>query len=433
MFSLARRSDGSFVAWGNDSGQHNAPAPGPGLSYVEVSAGSGFTVALRSDGWVVSWPVFNDVPALPAGVSYVEVAAGGHVAALRSDGSIVAWGTNDHGQCNVPLLPPGLSFVEVATGYQHTVARRSDGSVVAWGRNDAAQCNVPALPPGLTYVEVAAGLAHTAARRSDGSLVAWGLNNWGQCNVPMLPPGLSFVEVATGYGFSVGRRSDGSMVAWGDNYYGQCNVPDLPPGLTYVEVDAGRYHALARRSDGAVLAWGSGELTVPELPPGFRFSQLASGWDHCVALYSVPEPTTYCTAKSNSCGKLPSIESSGIPSASSRSGFLVSASHTRAAKAGLLVYTHAGSGNVPFHGGILCLATTGLKRSAVVVDMTGTPGQCDGTLSIDMNAFAVGSLGGSPSPLLTIPGTRVNVQFWGRDTVPNGALLSNALEYYVSW
>src|SRR5262245_42493116 len=68
------------------------------------------------------------------------------------------------------------SFAEVAAGGSHTVARRSDGSVVAWGRNDYGQCIVLPLPPGLSYVEVAAGGAHTVARRSDGSVVAWGYN-----------------------------------------------------------------------------------------------------------------------------------------------------------------------------------------------------------------------------------------------------------------
>ena len=104
--------------------------------------------------------------------SFVQVAAGhGHTLACRGDGSIVAWGDNLHGQCNVPVLPPGLSYVEVAAGGVHTVARRSDGSVVAWGANTHGQCNVQALPPGLSYVEVAAA-SHTVARRSDGSVVA---------------------------------------------------------------------------------------------------------------------------------------------------------------------------------------------------------------------------------------------------------------------
>jgi hypothetical protein len=56
------------------------------------------------------------------------------------------------------------AFVEVAAGGAHTVARRSDGSVVAWGSNDYGQCNVPALPSGLTYAEVGAGGVRTVAR-----------------------------------------------------------------------------------------------------------------------------------------------------------------------------------------------------------------------------------------------------------------------------
>src|SRR5436189_127948 len=54
------------------------------------------------------------------------------------------------------------AFVEVAAGAWNTVARRSDGSVVAWGDNTSGQCNVPALPAGLTYVEVAAAGASYA-------------------------------------------------------------------------------------------------------------------------------------------------------------------------------------------------------------------------------------------------------------------------------
>src|SRR5262245_34924390 len=85
---------------------------------------------------------------------FVEIAAGGaHTVARRGDGSVVAWGWNYYGQCNVPALPSGLTYVEVAAGGEHTVARRSDGSVVAWGDTSAGKCNVPALPSGLTYVE----------------------------------------------------------------------------------------------------------------------------------------------------------------------------------------------------------------------------------------------------------------------------------------
>src|SRR5712675_1997709 len=136
--------------------------------FVKIAAGYGFTVAQRSDGSALAWGDNHsgqcNMPALPAGLTYVEIGAGwAHAAARRSDGSVVAWGDNTYGQCNVPALPSGIGYGEVAAGSQHTVARRSDGSVIAWGDNTFGQCNVTALPPGSTYGAVAAGGQHTVA------------------------------------------------------------------------------------------------------------------------------------------------------------------------------------------------------------------------------------------------------------------------------
>jgi hypothetical protein len=95
----------------------------------------------------------------------------------------------------------------VGSGFQSTVARRSDGSVVAWGDNSLGQCDVPSLPPGLQYAEISVAAwygpspwndigSNAVARRSDGSVVAWGHTPYVQFDVPALPPGLSFHEVA---------------------------------------------------------------------------------------------------------------------------------------------------------------------------------------------------------------------------------------------
>ena len=44
---------------------------------------------------------------------------------------MVAWGYNDYGQTNVPA---GLSGVTaIAAGDYHSLALKSDGTVVAWG------------------------------------------------------------------------------------------------------------------------------------------------------------------------------------------------------------------------------------------------------------------------------------------------------------
>ena len=50
---------------------------------------------------------------------------------------------------------------------------------------------------------------------------------------------------------------------------------------------------------------------------------------------------------------------------------------------------------------------------------------------MDMNAFAAGVLGGNPQAFLSVPGTQVNLHWWGRDTVAHGEYLSDAFEYVV--
>ena len=76
-----------------------------------------------------------------------------------------------------------------------------------------------------------------------------------------------------------------------------------------------------------------------------------------------------------------------------------------------------------------------IKRS-INVQSGGSPSgnDCTGMYQIDMNAFAVGALGGNPLPELSIAGSVVTCEFWGRDPgfpAPNNTSLSNALEYTV--
>ena len=79
-------------------------------------------------------------------------------AALAQDtGSIVAWGRNFHGQCNVP--EPNHGFVAVAGGGYHSLGLKADGSIVAWGCNEYNQCEVPA--PNEDFVAVAGGAGHS--------------------------------------------------------------------------------------------------------------------------------------------------------------------------------------------------------------------------------------------------------------------------------
>jgi hypothetical protein len=85
---------------------------------------------------------------------------------------------------------------------------------------------------------------------------------------------------------------------------------------------------------------------------------------------------------------------------------------------------------VVFGTGLLCIYPP-VRRGTILSTIGGSPGMCDALRSMDMNAFAHGLLGGNPQAYLTVPGTQVDLQWWGRDNFANGDYLSGALQYYV--
>ncbi|CAK0790759.1 unnamed protein product [Prorocentrum cordatum] len=247
------------------------------------------------------------------------VAAGwAHTVLLRSDGTAVAFGSNDRGQCAVPALDGGLSYTQVAAGWAHTVLLRSDGTAVAFGSNREGQCSVPALDSGLSYTQVAAGWAHTVLVRSDGTAVAFGSNHAGQCSVPALDGGVAtrrspragptrLLVRSDGYGrgfrlesrraseragkrpLGAAQEPDAWPVAVGQNHNGRCNVPALDGGLSYTQVAAGWAHTVLLRSDGTAVAFGEnrdGQCSVPALDGGLSYTQVAAGNVHTVLLRS---------------------------------------------------------------------------------------------------------------------------------------------------
>ncbi len=152
---------------------------------------------------------------------------------VLGQGSIVGWGSQ------VVVDPAKLeNLIAIAAGGYHSLGLKSDGSIVAWGWNKSGQCNVP--EPNSGFVAIAAGGYHSLGLKSDGRIVAWGRNYNGQCNVPA--PNSGFVAIAAGEYHSLGLKSDGRIVAWGYNYYGQCNVPE--PNSGFVAIAGGSLHSL---------------------------------------------------------------------------------------------------------------------------------------------------------------------------------------------
>jgi alpha-tubulin suppressor-like RCC1 family protein len=143
--------------------------------------------------------------------------------------AVVVWGNNRAGQTTVSLTAQS-EVMAMAAGGSHSVALKTDGSVVAWGAGNANTGNYPdygqsGVPVGLSGVTaIAAGGDHTVALKTDGSVVAWGWNYYGQTTVP-LEAQSGVMAIAAGELHTVALKTDGSVVAWGDNDYGQTTVP----------------------------------------------------------------------------------------------------------------------------------------------------------------------------------------------------------------
>lgn len=288
LYAIGSSHAGQLRAWGLDRDGQVTGVPA-GTDYVAVAAGDAHGLALRSDGTVVAWGQNDNGECnVPAG-TYKAIGAGADFSlAIRSDGSIAAWGYD--GQKQVSNVPAGNDFVSVDGGEFFAVALKADGSIVAWGYDRWGQ--VSGVPAGTGFKSVVAGDDHAVALWSDGSLVSWGY--WAA--VDGTPTSGRFTAIGAGGTFGVALKDDGSLVWWGDDPYGY-DFDVVPTGAEYIAVSAGYLHGLALKRDGSVVGWGAGVDAAghPDwgqaMPPaGNDYTALAGGLYFSAALTGKTEP-----------------------------------------------------------------------------------------------------------------------------------------------
>jgi hypothetical protein len=272
-----------------------------GDDYIAIATGNYHGLALKSDGSIVGWGrnSHGEID-IPSRNDYVGMDGGSaHSIAILSDGSLVGWGDNFAGRATPPK---GNDFTAIAVGSGHNLALKSDRTIVAWGENDFGQCNVPS---GSDFIAIAADYDHSLALKSDGSIFAWGHNDGGQCDVP---PGNNFVAISAGPHTSFALRSDGSLVAWGYYYY----LGPVPPGNDFIAIASGLEAHLALKSDGSIVAWGTNSDIVNNLPSGNNFVDIKASWEHAFALTREPVIEAAVDIKPTICPNPVNVKSEGV-------------------------------------------------------------------------------------------------------------------------
>ena len=140
--------------------------------------------------------------------NWASAAAGlGHTVAVKTNGTLWAWGNNSNGQLglgvgdttdrSVPVqVGTDTLWASVAAGSMDTVAVKTNGTLWAWGCNvqgslgngafgggqnpTPAQVGIETLWASTLWASVAEGDMDTLAVKTDGTLWAWGNNSNGQ-------------------------------------------------------------------------------------------------------------------------------------------------------------------------------------------------------------------------------------------------------------
>ena len=217
-YTAAIKTDGTLWTWGynaygqlgdNTTIRKNTPAQTSlgGTDWKQVACGYGHTSAVKTNGTLWTWGRNNQGQlgngtsgtntSTPTQVSvgstnWKQVACGeGHTVAIKTDGTLWAWGYNVFGQLgdntlNNKLTPTqvfggGTNWKQVSCGFRRTASIKTDGTLWNWGvgaegqlgTNFTTNSSIPVqtFVGGTDWKQVSCGFYHTAAIRTSDNLL----------------------------------------------------------------------------------------------------------------------------------------------------------------------------------------------------------------------------------------------------------------------
>ncbi len=218
-------------------------------------------------------------------------------------GTLWSWGDNGSGQLGdntivnksspVQTIDGGTDWKSVSISWDHSSAIKTDGSLWAWGDNNDGELGdntithrsspVHADAGGSDWKSVSCGNSYTTAIKTDDTLWSSGVNNNGQLGdntityrsspVPIAGGGTNWKLISAGWDHNIALKTDGTLWSWGRNDSGQLGdntithrsspVPITGGGTNWKLISGGGYHSAAIKTDGTLWSWGhnnSGQL-----------------------------------------------------------------------------------------------------------------------------------------------------------------------------
>lgn len=146
----------------------------PWKDIVSISCDSDFLLGLKNDGTVVAFGKM---------VGYYDVSQAQNVGMVSIDDNHTLVSSKTvlvaNGKYGLDLRE-WREIAAISVGLKHSVGLKSDGTVVAFGENYCGQCEVWEW---RDIIAISAGYGYTLGLKSDGTVVATGDNQYGQCNV----------------------------------------------------------------------------------------------------------------------------------------------------------------------------------------------------------------------------------------------------------
>lgn len=299
--SAAVKSDGTLWTWGiNGWGNlgtgnltyYSSPVQvGALTTWFKVYPNRQSCFAIRTDGTLWAWgsggsgrlglgntTSYSSPKQVGALTNWLSFAGGNYIIgtsmAVKTDGTLWAWGNNQYGQLGLgnttyyssPKQVGVLTnWLAVATSYS-TWAIKNDGTLWAWGNGNQGALGLgngtsyssPKQVGALTnWSKVSGGGYYTnvAATKTDGTLWTWGFNNYGQLGLgnttnfdsPKQVGSLTDWDiVATGGNGSVfAIKTDKTLWAWGQNTSGQLGLGDTTRRSSPVQVGSSSWMVVA--------------------------------------------------------------------------------------------------------------------------------------------------------------------------------------------